>query len=178
MIPSQAAPPEPTPTAGLSAPGHSPDGLWWWDGSVWHSAVSPDGAWWWDGAAWTPRSATRSTSQPRIWLRRLSLLGSFAALIFALVYALHNMSDIYQNGNIPSGPLLGALIASLLLWIGAIALGWRLRKSLYLWSGSWHRSGWLRTTSRSSVPVQRVSGVRGPRWRRCSLASSITSAGA
>ena len=32
----------------------SPDGLWWWDGAQWKSALSPDRRWRWDGHAWVP----------------------------------------------------------------------------------------------------------------------------
>ena len=32
----------------------SPDGLWWWDGGQWRSAISPDRRWRWDGRAWLP----------------------------------------------------------------------------------------------------------------------------
>jgi YVTN family beta-propeller protein len=68
----------------------------------------------------------------RIWLRRLSLIGSFALLVVSLVGALGNMSLIHQNGNFPSTNLLLALIVSLLLWLAAIALGWWWRRRLYL----------------------------------------------
>ena len=30
----------------------SPDGLWWWNGKEWVSALSPDGRWRWDGERW------------------------------------------------------------------------------------------------------------------------------
>lgn len=30
----------------------SPDGLWWWNGSQWVSALSPDGRWRWNGTQW------------------------------------------------------------------------------------------------------------------------------
>lgn len=30
----------------------SPDGLWWWNGTQWVSALSPDGRWRWDGERW------------------------------------------------------------------------------------------------------------------------------
>jgi hypothetical protein len=40
---------------GQSAPTvFSPDGLWWWDGAQWRSALSPDRRWRWDGRAWVP----------------------------------------------------------------------------------------------------------------------------
>ena len=32
----------------------SPDGLWWWDGAQWRSAISPDRRWRWDGRQWVP----------------------------------------------------------------------------------------------------------------------------
>jgi hypothetical protein len=34
----------------------SPDGLWYWDGTAWQSALSSDGLWRWDGTAWLPTS--------------------------------------------------------------------------------------------------------------------------
>jgi hypothetical protein len=40
---------------GANPPGtFSPDGLWWWDGAQWRSAISPDGRWRWNGQAWEP----------------------------------------------------------------------------------------------------------------------------
>ena len=42
------------PTPPAPRPAFSPDGLWWWDGTQWKSAVSPDGLWRWDGQAWVP----------------------------------------------------------------------------------------------------------------------------
>ena len=35
----------------------SPDGMYYWDGQGWKSALSPDGRFRWDGSAWTPVSS-------------------------------------------------------------------------------------------------------------------------
>ena len=50
----------PEDTAG-TGPRFSPDGLWWWDGTQWRSALSPDGLWRWDGRSWLP---ARPVPQP------------------------------------------------------------------------------------------------------------------
>ena len=40
----------------------SPDGLWWWNGTEWVSALSPDGRWRWDGEHWV-LNAVAATGQ-------------------------------------------------------------------------------------------------------------------
>jgi hypothetical protein len=45
----------------------SPDGLYYWDGGQWKTAVSPDGGWRWDGSAWRPVSA-RSRAPRLTWI--------------------------------------------------------------------------------------------------------------
>ena len=35
----------------------SEDGLWWWDGRRWVSAISADGKWKWNGHTWEPVTA-------------------------------------------------------------------------------------------------------------------------
>lgn len=43
----------------------SPDGLWWWNGTQWVSAVSPDGHWRWDGRHWLPNKRQSAPVQHR-----------------------------------------------------------------------------------------------------------------
>ena len=54
---------------------HSPDRVWWWNGSTWIPAFSPDHAWWWDGARWQPTgmgsAPVRFAYEPTEWTRRL-----------------------------------------------------------------------------------------------------------
>lgn len=41
-----------------TAPHHSPDRVWWWDGAQWTLAWSSDGAWWFNGSQWVPAAQT------------------------------------------------------------------------------------------------------------------------
>jgi YVTN family beta-propeller protein len=131
----------------------SPDGRFYWDGEKWvpveaqiqamdaasrlvppgntqkptpGGLISGDGRWSWDGAAWRPRSPRNSPW--KIWLRRVSLIGSFGGLALALLYALDNMWVIHEYGNVPGYLLLAALIVSVILWLLAVVLGWRWRQ--------------------------------------------------
>ena len=62
---------------------HSPDRLWWWDGTKWVAAMSPDGAFWFDGRAWRPRAAM--VRPGRRWYRTVAIV---AAVIVGFVGSL------------------------------------------------------------------------------------------
>ncbi|HVH62537.1 MAG TPA: hypothetical protein VNA65_02945 [Candidatus Dormibacteraeota bacterium] len=42
------------PGQGQHPPTFSADGMWWWDGREWKSAISPDRLWRWNGQTWVP----------------------------------------------------------------------------------------------------------------------------
>lgn len=45
------------PGQGGQPPVFSADGMWWWDGREWKSAISPDRMWRWNGQSWVPNRA-------------------------------------------------------------------------------------------------------------------------
>jgi hypothetical protein len=65
-LPSIPGPPA-TPAGSLS-----PDGLHYWDGAQWQSAISPDGYHYWNGAQWLPRQPQVVYAQPVIVQQRSS----------------------------------------------------------------------------------------------------------
>lgn len=129
----------------------SPDGLWWWNGTQWVSAISPDGRWRWDGAQWVLNSPSASVPEPR----RLTLVPTHDTRplqVLVLAYAavsvgiaifvipneaagmLRNsvvfapdsgVGDATLNGIVNSGVTAGIVFS--LAWNGVVAAGALLR---------------------------------------------------
>lgn len=107
-------------------PAHSPDGLWWWNGTSWLPAYGPDRRWWFDGTMWI-------RTQPTAWQRlRLPTL-EWLTLLSVRCWLLFRAGAAADWTTIPTGyqPWLATSGAASVL--GTITLGaWVGR--LRLWS--------------------------------------------
>ena len=84
----------------------SPDGLFYWDGQRWVSAISPDGAWRWDGSAWR---AARAPMRRKTFFTSMVAVTVTASLVLGVVgvyyagRALINASPrLFQGGGFAS----------------------------------------------------------------------------
>lgn len=83
-------------------PTFSPDGLWYWDGYAWKSAISPDGSWRWNGAAWVPnRPAGGGGAGTAVAVTIVAFVGVifFVGLITVVVlYTMGNqIANVFSN---------------------------------------------------------------------------------
>ena len=66
----------------------SDDGLWYWDGAQWLSAISADGAWKWTEAGWAANARPKVASRwPRIWRIGSWVAAGLAVLLLVLCIA-------------------------------------------------------------------------------------------
>ena len=81
----------------------SPDGMYYWDGAAWVSAVSPDGRYRWNGSSWVPNTfmATAYTPaqpvrrEPTSWTRPLQ----YAVVAWYAISALASVSLPFWMGG-------------------------------------------------------------------------------
>ncbi len=80
----------------------SPDGLWWWDGQQWVSALSPDGRWRWTGSRWELNARVDQPVQRRYQLAptmetRPLQVAVIAYLVISTVIGVFVMSTTVGN---------------------------------------------------------------------------------
>ena len=82
----------------------SPDGLYYWDGGQWKTAISPDGGWRWNGSAWQPASSPGARSSRLPWLvaavAMASLVAGCVGLYFAYGYASARFGHLLSGAGV------------------------------------------------------------------------------
>ena len=87
----------------------SPDEKWWWDGSVWRSALSPDGRMRWTGYAWVAAGA-RGVAMGMSG-RLIALIAGSLAVVLIVVTVMVYVAVNAARGGAPTSagnPLLSA----------------------------------------------------------------------
>jgi hypothetical protein len=114
--------------------GHSPDGMWWWDGAAWVPAFSADGLHWWNGRSWVDvawqRRRTRRFPRWMLWWWCV-WLPTLVAWIPVL-----GLGDNFHHSHLEISPVaiaFGALAVTSTMVIGVL-LGYRRFWSSISWS--------------------------------------------